>query len=685
MNKFSNFLTVLTLAALLYASNAYAQSTMSEVRNIFQAKCASCHGGESPSGGLDLSGTEAQIYTNIVNANSSMSQSGEKLIVPGYPYRSFLLKKMNNGLISELDAALAEGEGDHMPAPTPGYNGSAVTNKDVELVRQWIYRGAKQTGNNVNKAMIDEYYTDGGFTPIDRPAAPAAGQGFQIHLGPIFIAPGEEHEYAIKYNLDLPENIEVKRLDVKMPVQSHHFILYKYLPGQGNSVSNGLRDVGVFNIPGDGSTMVAAWAYSSTYRLPAGTAYKWSNNDVLDLNLHQPNHSESSILPADVYINVHTQPNGSAIKEMKSDLVTFNSPFFFIIPGNAINFALEEAIIPSEQRNIWNIGPHTHKYGVDFDVWRRNSDGSKGEHIFEGQNNGYYDWEHPNTGYYEPYYTLPANTGFIHRALYTNTSSNPVTFGLTTTNEMMITYMQYTEGEPIPFVGVPHIKDRYCVNADPLVFQPAGGTITGNGTTGNQFLPSAAGVGTHAVTYTFHDPVSDHNITAEYDITVTPAIETPAIANADNVLSTDGSYESYQWYVNGNAIPSATLNYYVPTTSGNYMVAVMQDGCLTFSGSSSVVFTGIANTAPINQSNVWVYPNPYQNEFRIQYELTESSDINIALYNTIGQQVANIVPISRQTTGTYNYHFNAQQLPTGVYFLQTTINGKTYLQKLVQN
>ena len=70
----------------------------------------------------------------------------------------------------------------------------------------------------------------------------------------------------------------------------------------------------------------------------------------------------------------------------------------------------------------------------------------------------------------------------------------------------MITYMQYTEGEPLTFVGVPNIKERYCVNADPIVFQPTGGTITGNGTSGNQFLPSAAGVGTHSVTYTYHDP-----------------------------------------------------------------------------------------------------------------------------------------------------------------------------------
>lgn len=681
MNKLRLLLTLICLGTVFLVHTANAQSNMSQIRTIFQAKCASCHTGSQPSGGLNLSGTESQIYANIVNVVSSSSQLGEKLIDPGSPYTSFLLKKINNGLIHQADASLVANEGETMPPAA--YTGTPLANNEIELVRQWIYRGAKSTGSAVNKNLIDEYYADGGLSPIARPAPPA--NGFQIHMGPLFVAPGDEVEYALKHALHLPENVEVNRMEVQMPEQSHHFILYRFVNGNGSSISNGLRDVTLFNNPfaDNDLEMVTTWQHSHDFRLPAGTAFKWNNNDVLDLNLHQPNPSETNILPTDVYINVYTQPLGTAVKEMKSKLL-FYSSLFFVIPPFALNYQLEEPITNDDAPyNLWNISSHTHKYGVDYDVWDRNPNGTKGNQIFEGQVNGFYDYAHPHIDYFEPYHNIPQNQGIIHRALFTNPTSSAVTFGLTTDNEMMITIIQYTEGDPIPFVGVPHLQDQYCVNADPLVFQPAGGTITGAGTSGNQFLPSAAGVGTHAVSYTYFDPVSNKNITANYDIVVTPAITVPNIDNNSGTLSTTGSYQSYQWYNNGNAITGATLNYYVPTTSGNYMVGIMQDGCLTFSNSTQIIFSGI-NATPLNDSNVWVYPNPYQNEFRIQYQLSQNADVNIALYNMLGAKVADIVPLNSQQAGTHTYRFDAQQLPAGMYFLQTNIDGKTHLQKLVQ-
>jgi hypothetical protein len=54
------------------------------------------------------------------------------------------------------------------------------------------------------------------------------------------------------------------------------------------------------------------------------------------------------------------------------------------------------------------------------------------------------------------------------------------------------------------------------------------------------------------------------------------------------------------------------------------------------------------------------------------------------VYNTLGAKVADIAPLERQNAGTHTYRFDAKQLPAGVYFLQTNINGQTHLQKIVQ-
>lgn len=430
------------------------------IYNLFQSKCVSCHSNASPSGGLDLEGTgsnstqkQQAVYANLVNVspqNTSAANKGYKLIRKGYPEKSFLLRKVAHNWFEGDALALEQpAEGAQMPNSQ-----TALSKVEVELIRQWIYFGAPQTGNVANETYITQYYNGLAVAPLPVPDAPPAGQGFQLKLGKIFLAPGEEFEYYIKRQLELPGTVEVNRMDLKMNFYSHHFLIFKYDPGQESAYEDGLREVSVLNVFPDQTRYLMAWSNPGDISLPEGTAYTFDQNTYVDLNYHINNYNTDSILGAEMYLNIYYQPQGTAQKEMYSDIIIYPTTSL-IIPGNNQEYTYTHGDYVSGSNltyNLWSIKSHTHKYGTDFDVYLRNSDGSKGDKIYEGCIDeesgidlGYYNWSHPPTIYYEPLLSFPAKNGLIQEAKFRNCCTSPfVTFGLTTEDEMMLYYMQYT-------------------------------------------------------------------------------------------------------------------------------------------------------------------------------------------------------------------------------------------------
>ena len=462
--------TIIVMMFLLAASSNYAQSTYQAVYNIFQAKCTTCHGGGSPSGAMDLSTSMATVYTTMVGANPvnpAALARGDKCIDPGYPHRSFLLRKCQNGL--DADNGIVPAEGNPMPNTGP-----PLSNKEIELIRQWVYQGAPQTGNVVDTTVINKYYNGYGISYVAPHPLPTDPGSFQVHLGKIFLDTLSEEEYFIKYDLKLPDTVEVNRIELFLPNASHHFIIYKLLPGDAGMFANGLRIQNPLTGAGSSTgynTMVSAFQTSRDDSLPVTTAYQWETSTVLDLNHHLFNTNIDSIGATDVYFNVYTQPKGTAAHIMYSTLVTNTSIY---IPNDGVDHTFTSSSFTASAPNMWNIwllSSHTHKYGVDFDIFLRNPGGSMGTQLFEGYynstytfNEGYYDWEHPPVEHFSPLLTMNPRDGLIQRAKYNNTGPSAVYFGLTTKDEMMLYFVQYTLGAPLSAAGIATNNDNNAIN-----------------------------------------------------------------------------------------------------------------------------------------------------------------------------------------------------------------------------
>ena len=71
-----------------------------------------------------------------------------------------------------------------------------------------------------------------------------------------------------------------------------------------------------------------------------------------------------------------------------------------------------------------------------------------------------------------------------------------------------------------------------------------------------------------------------------------------------------------------------------------------------------------------------IYPNPFNPKAHIRYSLPENTNVQVAVYNILGQQTENLVS-NYQIAGYHDITWDASQYPSGVYFI--TIEAGTYL------
>jgi hypothetical protein len=116
------------------------------------------------------------------------------------------------------------------------------------------------------------------------------------------------------------------------------------------------------------------------------------------------------------------------------------------------------------------------------------------------------------------------------------------------------------------------------------------------------------------------------------------------------------------WYLNGN--PSAIAAVYNLTTSsgsttGGFYVTGVVSGVNDVSALASLSFA----------------PNPANEQANFTLQLTEQKEVNITLYNSVGQEVGASVTTTG-STGENKIAMPVADLPEGVYFAIVSLNGE---------
>ncbi len=89
-------------------------------------------------------------------------------------------------------------------------------------------------------------------------------------------------------------------------------------------------------------------------------------------------------------------------------------------------------------------------------------------------------------------------------------------------------------------------------------------------------------------------------------------------------------------------------------------------------------YVGIPKEYKLQQN----YPNPFNPSTTISFELPQKSEVNLTIYNTLGQVVATLINEVKQA-GQHQIVFDASDLPNGVYIYRINAGSYSAAKKMI--
>ena len=455
--NFDSFLDVIDIVSLvnLILSNNEVRDTWTIInQDILTPKCSICHyDGSFYAEISDLVLTESIAYEQLINRTPDNI----------YAINNGLTLLSDNGgllglLLSYLWEKININNEQHFYSEHPLYGeimplgGPYLTNGELDFIEDWIWEGSPETGVVADPLILNDNST---YEPPEFEILEPPVLGIQYHIGPFEVLPDTEREF-LYYFPPIDNEYYVNRLEVSMAPGSHHFIAYQF---SDNSVldepdENTYRDLHApyantfetfMNISALNEhifvfgTQWPSWDYS----FPEGVALKVDSEYGLDLNPHYFNYSDD-IIYGELYFNLHTsmpqdvehvagilQLNNNDIYLPANQETVLEKTFSYNAILNSMNI---ENSSGTTSLKIFQLFSHAHQLMTRFDIILVSANGDE-ELIYTAL-----DYQHPPILQLNPPLEIQPGQSLISRATYNNTTNESVTFGLFSTNEMMIVF-----------------------------------------------------------------------------------------------------------------------------------------------------------------------------------------------------------------------------------------------------
>jgi V8-like Glu-specific endopeptidase len=184
-----------------------------------------------------------------------------------------------------------------------------------------------------------------------------------------------------------------------------------------------------------------------------------------------------------------------------------------------------------------------------------------------------------------------------------------------------------------------------------------------NGATGNEITVSTAGQYTAVASNVCGQSTVSNSIAVTVNSSFVPAIQ---VNDTCRLAAPAG--EQYQWSVDGEDIPGATMRFYTAEVTGYYVVRMISDsGCPGESDALFVTACTITAVTDYKPFNFRIFPNPAKDHIRIEFDSPRTlHQVVLTLYSMDGSLIETAWE-SPIFSGPDAYDISIQHLPAGIY------------------
>ena len=133
-------------------------------------------------------------------------------------------------------------------------------------------------------------------------------------------------------------------------------------------------------------------------------------------------------------------------------------------------------------------------------------------------------------------------------------------------------------------------------------------------------------------------------------------------------MTTTQTFQSYQWYLNGEMITGATEQTYTPLIQGVYYCVVSQNNCSA--QSNEITAPSLSNSSFASGNKIKLYPNPSSDLITVSFD--GFFDRNYTIINALGQTV---LTEKDNVINEKSLKISVSNLKTGHYVLQMEMDG----------